>query len=122
MRHILRRALVLACLAAAAPVAVTACRTGSNVARDPNARTTVRVDNQAMLDMTIYAVRFGQRIRLGTATAHSTQIFDIPRSLLTGSITPLRFIADPVGSNRAEIGEEITVSPGDQVVLTIPPA
>jgi hypothetical protein len=36
-------------------------------------------------------------------------------------MTTLRFIADPIGSNRAGVSEEIMVTPGDSVVLTIPP-
>jgi hypothetical protein len=36
-------------------------------------------------------------------------------------MTPLRFIADPIGGNRASVSQEITVVPGDTVVLTIPP-
>ena len=116
MRHAIRLALALAVAAA-----VPACRPASTVPRDPNARTTLRVENQATLDMNIYAIRGGQRIRLGTATALTTQVFEIPRTLLAGGMTPLRFLADPVGSDRTAIGEEITVIPGDEVVLTIPP-
>ena len=118
MRHAIRIALALVVAAGAAP----ACRAPATVPRESEARTTVVVENQAMLDMNIYAVRYGQRWRLGTATAHASQTFVIPPSLVTGGPTPLRFIADPIGSNRASIGEEITVSPGEQVVLTIPPA
>jgi hypothetical protein len=33
----------------------------------------------------------------------------------------LRFIADPIGGARPSVSEEITVAPGDSVVLTIPP-
>ena len=115
MRYVLGLALALTCFFGAAP----ACRTPGTISRDPE-RTTVRVDNQAALDMTIYAMRFGQRVRLGTVTAHSSQVLQIPASLLTGSATTLRFIADPIGSTTGSVGEEITVMPGDQVVLTIP--
>jgi hypothetical protein len=36
-------------------------------------------------------------------------------------LTSLRFLADPIGSNRTPISEEITVEVGDEVVLRIPP-
>jgi hypothetical protein len=87
---------------------------------EPVPATMLKVDNQAFLDMTIYVLRSSQRIRLGVANGNSTARFVIPSNLIFGS-TPLRFQADPIGRNRAPISQEITVSPGDEVVLTIPP-
>jgi hypothetical protein len=82
--------------------------------------TALVVDNQGFIDMSIYAVRSSQRIRLGTATgAHKTTL-TIPPSLVSG-INTLRFIADPIGGTRASVSEEITVVPGDTVGLMIPP-
>jgi hypothetical protein len=84
-------------------------------------RTTVVVDNRASLDMNIYVIRDGgTRQRLGTATAHLKNTFTIPPTLLFG-VTSLRFLADPIGSSRTPVSDDILVSPGDQVVLTIPP-
>lgn len=83
-------------------------------------QTTIKVDNRAYLDMTIYVMRSGERIRLGYATGASSSTFVIPSDIVQ-SPTPLRFVADPVGSSRAEISEEINVSPGDQVMMEIPP-
>jgi hypothetical protein len=40
---------------------------------------------------------------------------------MVSGLTPLRFIADPIGGRRASVSQEITVSPGDTVVMTIPP-
>ena len=87
---------------------------------EPVPPTRLRVDNQAFLDMTIYVYRSTQRIRLGTATGNSVTRLTIPANLIFGA-TPLRFQADPIGGNRAPISSEITVSPGDEVILTIPP-
>lgn len=81
---------------------------------------TAQVDTQGFLDMTVFAARSSQRVRLGTATGNSKTNFTVPASLAS-SLTPLRFIADPIGSNRASVSQEITVAPGDTVVLTIPP-
>ena len=89
--------------------------------REPQPRTTLEVDNQANLDMTIYVIRSaGSRQRLGTSTAHTRMTFTIPERLIFG-LTPLRFQADPIGANRAPVSQEITVSPGDNVRLIIPP-
>ena len=89
-------------------------------AAEPVPPTRLRVDNQAFLDMTIYVYRSTQRIRLGTATGNSVTRLTIPANLIFGA-TPLRFQADPIGGNRTPISSEITVAPGDEVILTIPP-
>jgi hypothetical protein len=87
---------------------------------DQNQPTMLQVDNQGFLEMTVFAARSSQRVRLGVATGVRKTNFTIPPSLVSG-LTPLRFIADPIGGRRASVSEEITVAPGDTVVLTIPP-
>jgi hypothetical protein len=87
---------------------------------NPAGPTVVQVDNQGFLDMVVYALRSSQRIRLGIATGNGKTNFNIPQALMSG-LTTLRFIADPVGGSRASVSQEITVAPGDTVVLTIPP-
>lgn len=89
-------------------------------AAEPVPATMVKVENQAFLDMTIYVYRSSQRVRLGIANGNSTTRFVIPSNLIFGS-TALRFQADPIGRNRQPVSQEITVTPGDEVVLTIPP-
>lgn len=93
----------------------------SRVPANPQEETTVRVDNQATLDMNIYVLRGAERIRLGTVTALSTQVLRIPKNIIFGA-TPLRFLADPIGSSRTPVSEEIIVTAGDQVTLRIPPS
>ncbi|MGE0439965.1 MAG: hypothetical protein AB7S39_05700 [Gemmatimonadales bacterium] len=88
---------------------------------DPNAATVLVVENQAFPDMTIYVLDGVRRIRLGLVIGHSTARFTIP-GYLVRSIVSLRFQADPIGSARAPISDEITVEPGDEVVLRIPPS
>jgi hypothetical protein len=108
-------------LLVAAFALVAACAT-NNVGQpsvDPGP-TTVRVENRGFADMTVYVLRSSQRIRLGNATAHADTKFVVPAQLIFGA-TPLRFIADPIAGNRASVSEEITVSPGDAITLTIPP-
>jgi hypothetical protein len=103
-------------------VAVAACSSippGSGSA-DQNQRTAVQVDNRAFYDMTVYAARSAQRVRLGIATGNSTTVLSVPPGLVSG-LTPLRFIADPIGGTRPSVSQEITVAPGDTVVMMIPP-
>lgn len=81
---------------------------------------TVQVDNQAFLDVSVYALRSGQRIRLGTVTGLSTRTFVIPRTLVGGAA--VSFQADFIGSRRAPVSEEMIIWAGDSVKLTIPAA
>lgn len=101
---------------------VAACASRSRSNRPPATiePTYVRVSNQSWLDMNVYVLRSSQRIRLGTISANQTQRFQLPQNLIFGA-TPLRFLADPIGSSRTAQSFEIVVSPGDEVTLTIPP-
>ena len=119
MRTISRRlplAFALLLLAAG-----TACRrSGTQGNAEMTEPTMLRVENRAFSDMTIYVLRSSQRIRLGIANGNSTSRFVIPSYVIFGA-TPLRFIADPIGATGAPVTEEITVQPGDEVTLLIPP-
>jgi len=99
-----------------------ACRgnTTDEEAPEPQPPTTISVRNQAFLDMNIFVYRSTQRIRLGNAVGSNTTKFIIPPTLIFGT-TPLRFQAVPIGGNRQTITQEISVSPGDEVELIIPP-
>jgi len=103
-------------------MAVAACSTaaGRRQAAETE-RTTVSVDNQALLDMTIYVFSGGQRIRLGTARGLNTTVLTIPPSIVFGA-TSLRFQADPIGGRSSPASETISVTEGDEVVLRIPPS
>ena len=95
--------------------------TKEDEAAEPVPPTYVKVENRAYLDMTIYVYRSSQRIRLGVANGNNTTKLLIPSNLIFGS-TPLRFQADPIGANRQPTSQEISVSPGDEVLLIIPPS
>jgi hypothetical protein len=83
--------------------------------------TRVVVDNQAFNDMNIYILDGAQRVRLGTANGLTKTGFNIPKYLVRVGAN-LRFLADPIGGNRASVSQSITVNPGDEVVMQIPPA
>jgi hypothetical protein len=95
-------------------------RSRSSAPPPANPPTYVRITNQSWLDMNVYVLRSSQRIRLGMIGANQTQRFTLPANLIFGA-TPLRFMADPIGSSNTAQSFEIVVSPGDEITLTIPP-
>ncbi|HET7586415.1 MAG TPA: hypothetical protein VFK13_16000 [Gemmatimonadaceae bacterium] len=105
---------------AAALVLVAACtrrvQTESLAAR---ADATLRVDNQSLFDMDVFAVQASQRIRLGLVPASSRRSLTIPANVV-GHGRRLQFLADPVGSSSQPISQELYVEPGDEVGLLIP--
>ncbi len=103
-----------------AVILLSSCMYSRGAQQQTQEPTTIRVDNQSYTDMTIYVVRGGQRMRLGTAGGLKATTLTIPATVIFGS-TPLRFIADPIGAGRAPVSDEITVRAGDQVSLIIPP-
>jgi len=111
----LRRFILLAgCVLSAA------CVTSGAKSATPRENATVTVDNQALLDMTIYVLRGSQRVRIGTANSLSKTRLSIPAGILFGA-TSLRFIADPIGGNRSPVSEEVIVTEGEEIGLRIPP-
>ena|SRR5947207_681165 len=111
--HAVRGVLTLALLSAGCGRAV---RSGP---REPDPRTTLRVQNQNFLDMNVYVLRGGQRIRLGTVPGLSTEVFTIPAYIVRSS--PLQFEAHPIGGLENPRSETISVQPGEEIQITIPP-
>ncbi len=87
---------------------------------EPRPVTTLKVQNQNFLDMVVYVLLDAQRIRLGTVTGLSTQVLTLPDYIVRGS-PQLRFEVHPIGGRDNPRTETISVQPGDQVELTIPP-
>ena len=105
-----------------AVMATAGCHSNRPVTEiDPEALTILVVDNQAFPDMTIYVLEGSRRVRLGLATGNAQTKFTLPKYLVR-TLTSIRFMADPIGSSRAPVSDEITVSPGDEVSLRIPPS
>jgi hypothetical protein len=105
-------------------LAAAACAGNAKQARrsDPDAsdRTTVRVENQAWAEATIYVMHLSQRIRLGDVSAQGSRTFTIPDDVV-GAANTLRFIADPVGSSRTASSFDLQVFRGQELRMTIPP-
>ena len=111
--------LIVAGLAAA----VAACG-GSSSVQDPapdagQPPAIVRVENQTYADFNIFAHRNETKQRLGRSTANTTQSFRIPASLLSGEAR-IRISAEPIGTQISGTWQEVSVQPGDSVMLVIP--
>lgn len=101
-------------------MSLAAC-TGPREAEDrAGERTTVRVESQHRDPVVVYAVRIGQRRRLGRVSPFSTEVFELPRTLVSENGVPLRFLIDYLGSERPPVTREIIVYAGDQVEVSVP--
>lgn len=117
MRSVLR-ALVLALSLSTGTTACFKSKGGSQI--ETQERTTVVVDNRNFLDFTIYLIVGSQRVRLGMSTGNTKSRFTIPPQYIFGPTT-LQFQADPIGGRSVPVSYPITVAPGDEVELVIPP-
>ena len=103
-------------------VALAACARSTAMSGDLPEKTILRVENQGFDDMNIFVLPEGStRLRLGTATGKSVQHFTLPQNVVPRGVRPLRFIAAPIATPRGDVSDEILVTPGDTVVLIIPP-
>ena len=111
---------MLGSLLLALVVPIPACRTGSRASDgdEPQVKTTVSVENREFVDMSVFVLRNGQRLRLGVASGHSTTVLSIPNYLVKAG-NDLQFLCDPIGAAREEVSERMTVYPGEQLVLLI---
>lgn len=116
-----RRAMVALSFAliGAAPATLTGCSRNRSARRvDEPPPTVVEVNNNNFLDIVVYVVQGGQRIRLGTATSNRATNFVIPSHIVFGP-TPISFVVDPVGSGRVQSTGEIVVDPGEELELRL---
>jgi hypothetical protein len=110
------RVTVVALLFSAAVACAPRAATNGPVPREG---ATLVVHNQSSDQMTIYAIRGAERVRLGQIVALARREFAIPHTLVNG--IALRFQADPLASSRSPISHEVVVWAGDTVTMTIPP-
>jgi len=82
----------------------------------------VQVENDNVFNMRVSVIRApsGALYRLGTAVGMTTTPMRIPRSLLNG-VSDVTFAIVPLSGGHAQFTRTITVSPGDLLILRIPP-
>src|SRR2546426_12543854 len=101
-------------------LAAAACHRGAVAPINPQAEVAVSVDNQNFLDMNVFIIRGGQRIRLGTVPGLTSRILMV-RPELIGYGTEVQFALHPIGGRANPLTETINRRPRDRLRLTIPP-
>lgn len=102
-------------------VAAAGCAHAIQMPEETSLRTVLKVENQGFPDMNVFVFpEASNRIRLGTVTGTSNAYFTLPANVVRGT-RELRFQALPIATQRGPISQSIMVTPGDTVVLTIPP-
>src|SRR5438094_7267396 len=94
------RALVLLLLTLAA----AACHRGAVAPINPQAEVAVTVDNQNFLDMDLFLIRGGQRVRLGMVPGLSSRILMV-RPDLIGYGMELHVEQQPIGGRMTSVTE-----------------
>ena len=105
---------VAALVAVPTAAAQTASEEKSETPAAVSERTTVRVISDNWQDITVYALRAGYRIRLGTVGSFTSRVFTLPPAFLIQS-DQLRLIADPIGRRDVYVSGPFFVNVGDVV-------
>jgi hypothetical protein len=95
-----------------------ACASHRPAPVDPRGEFALSVINHHWLDVTIYVVHNGERTRVGTVTASSSERFLLAGRLL-GATREVYLIGDVVGSPEVVRTEILLVQPGQYIEWTL---
>jgi len=116
VRHTIITAALAAVVAATAGCGSMNSKGAAESAARPQ-RQYVLVRNTNVLDVAVYAVRYGTRQRIGTVTGLSTGTLPLPASFaLDGRIT---LLVDPIGSDQVWVTDPIILAPDQHVELSV---
>jgi hypothetical protein len=79
----------------------------------------LKVSNYNWMDVVVYAVQGGVRVRLGQVTSMSTASFRLPSRMVGNSVQSMRLMVDPVGSTEGWQTEGISIHAGQQVQFNV---
>ena len=79
----------------------------------------LKVSNYNWMDVVVYAVQGGTRVRLGQVTTMSSATFRIPARMTSNNVQTVRLMVDPVGSTEGWQSEGISVRAGQQVQFNV---
>lgn len=122
-RPLSRRALVRVALAALLLAPATGCKSlfGRGTApQGPGAR--IAFVNQSNEQASVFAVATsGESFRIGNVPAGRTETLTVPRSVL-GSGSTVQIVARRLATSRGISSGPITIRPGDEFTVTLPPS
>jgi len=87
-------------------------------ATQQRATTHIQVTNDQLVDMRVYAVRGGSRIRIGVVESLSTRSFKLPEYLAIET-HPLTLYAEGLASRSRVRLDPLLVQPGERVDVTL---
>ena len=76
------------------------------------------MSNHNWMDVVVYAVNYGNRVRLGDVTTGLDRRFQLPSSMI-GQAGSFHLEAHPVGSNEVYRSDAIMVAPGNRIVWSL---
>ena len=99
-----------------AALGVAAC---SRAGRPATSSAVVSFANESLDMATVYAIRgVGEARRIGSVAAGQTETLRLPTDLTTAG--PITIVAVPLAGNRAASTGQISIRPGDRLVITLP--
>lgn len=108
----------LTCLAVGLSLLAACTHTPVHTQTDRDAPAYLEVENQLPDPYTMYVSDGAQRLRMGTVNPLTRTRLRIPRSVVFPAVT-LQFIAVPLSGNGGAISEQLAVSPGETIGLTL---
>jgi len=112
------RPLLLLCSALIVTAACGSHRRRAATDSGPPPDVTLQVTNHNFLDVTVFVLHDGQRLRIGLVTGSTTQSFVLPGRLVALS-HELALLGDAVGSPVFARTETIIVRPGQRIEWTL---
>jgi hypothetical protein len=98
--------------------ACTGKAAGTRRAQPAPVSSTIRVANNNWSDVTIYILRAGNRVRLGTVTSMGASVFRMPDMLLRSS-GDVQLMVDPLGSRHVFVTPSIQFFPGQEIEFQV---
>ena len=112
------RPLLLLCAALIVTAACSSHRRRAATDSGPPPDVTLQVTNHNFLDVTVFVLHDGQRLRIGLVTGSTTQLFVLPGRMVALS-HELALLGDVVGSPDFARTETIIVRPGQRIEWTL---
>jgi hypothetical protein len=84
-----------------------------------SAKVTATVTNHNTLDVDVFALAGGNRLRLGTVVTSQSRDFDLPAQAINAG--QVRLSAEPIGARASYTSDPLTVAEGDRIRLDVAP-